>query len=58
MCREVSTTRPWPSDWPLVPVAPPRGRITTSVKHGSSSSLAIRTRSSRERGKATAPGST
>ena len=46
MCRETSTTSPSVSDWPLVPVPPPRGASFRSAKRGSCAARAIRTRSS------------
>ncbi len=56
MCRDRSTTSPSLRDCPLVPVPPPRGAIRIPANRSSESSLAIRTRSSRSRGKATACG--
>ena len=58
MWRERSTTRPSVSDWPLVPVPPPRGASLIPAKRGSLASLAMRTTSVALRGKTIACGMT
>ncbi len=56
MWRDRSTAMPLVSDWPLVPVPPPRGAKAMALKRGSLDSLATRTTSSSLRGKTTACG--
>jgi hypothetical protein len=58
MCRETSTTNPSVSNWPFVPVPPPRAARAMPAKRGSLVSRAMRTRSSVVRGNAIAWGNT
>ena len=58
MWRDRSTTMPLVSDWPLVPVPPPRGANEIPLNRGSLASFAMRTTSSSWRGKTTACGGT